>query len=112
MKEKIKELENKYYKTKDELAQILEEYNSYFYSISLCNSSDFYRVFIKENPNWEFAEYASIIRGSSPDYCLKDVRFKVPKYLITKEDFLKEAIKILSPVVGMEDIDDFKRKNK
>lgn len=112
MKEKIKELENKYYKTKDELAEILEEYNSYFYSIDLCNSSDFYRGFIKANSEWGFKKYVTILRGDNSDHCLKDVRLKVPKYLISKDDFIKEAKKIVSPLVGTEDFYYFEIKNK
>ena len=110
--EKIQELNNKYYTTKNLLSRIVEEYNTYFYTIDLCNSSDFYGCFIEVNSEWEFKQYVTILKGDSPEYCLKDVRLKLPKYLISKDDFIKEAKKIVSPLVGMNDFENFEIKNK
>lgn len=92
--------------------ELEKEFNSYFYIINLCNSSDHCKHFIKDNPDWEYRNNITFIRNVPTDGYLENVQLKILKHKISKEDFIKEARKIVSPLVGNQDFDNFERNQK
>lgn len=110
---KLEEIEKEHSKLMNRKDELEEEYNSYFYIINLCNSSDHYKNFIKENPDWKYKDNITFIKNVPySDSYLENVKLKILKHKISKEDFLKEAKKIVSPYVGDYDFVNFERKNK
>jgi hypothetical protein len=86
--------------------QLLNELGSYYWRISLCNSSDSFYEFKKENPDHPLLEYCHVQRPLNSGW-KSDVIIMILRCDISKEDFLAFARLIVSPTVGDDDFNHF-----
>lgn len=94
-------LKQRYYETSNEI-------ESYYYKISLCNSSDSFRHWKVNNPNHEHLDKFTVKRPIF-DGILSDVILRILKCDISREDFISLAKEVVSPLVGNDDFDLFNR---
>ncbi len=84
------------------------EIESYYYKISLCNSSDSFKEWKNNNPNHQHVDKFKTLAPISSG-CLSDVLLRILKCDITREDFIALAKEVVSPKVGNDDFDYFNR---
>ena len=80
----------------------LMERESYYWKISLCNSSDSFNDFKEENPEHPLLQYCHV-KSPLQSGWKSDVLVRILRCDISKEDFLAFARLIVSPHVGEED---------
>jgi hypothetical protein len=87
-------------------AEAIQERESYYWKISLCNSSDSFNDFKEANPNHPLLQYCHVQR---PEHygCLSDVIVRILRCDISKEDFLAFARLVVNPNVGESDFRHF-----
>lgn len=92
-------------------ANAIAERESYYYRISLCNSSDSFTEFKTENPNHPLLQYSHVQRPAQSGW-LSDVLVRILRCDISKEDFLSFARLVVNPNVGEDDFQHFEYKLK
>ena len=92
-------------------ADAITERESYYWKISLCNSSDSFATFKEENPQHPLLQYCHVQRPEHSGY-LSDVLVRILRCDISKEDFLSFARLIVSPSVGETDFQHFEYRLK
>lgn len=89
----------------------ITERESYYWKISLCNSSDSFATFKKENPQHPLLQYCHVQRPIHSGY-LSDVLVRILRCDISKEDFLAFARQAVNPNVGEDDFQHFEDRLK
>ena len=89
----------------------INERESYYWRISLCNSSDSFYEFRKENPEHPLLQYCHVQHPAQSGR-LSDVIVKILRCDISKEDFISFSRKIVNPRVGDDDFNHFEFLNR
>ena len=91
--------------------ELHKEKLTYYWRISLCNSSDSFNEFKEKNPNHPLLDNCKVLRPENSGW-KSDVIITILKCEITREDFIDFAKLIVSPYVGEEDFRNFEWQNK
>lgn len=83
---------------------------TYYWIISLCNSSDSFNEFKEKNPNHPLLDKCKVLRPENSGW-KSDVIIAILKCEISREEFIDFAKLIVSPYVGEEDFRNFEWKN-
>lgn len=90
--------------------KLREEKLTYYWRISLCNSSDSFKEFKEKNPNHPLLDNCNVLRPENSGW-KSDVIISILKCEIEKEKFIDFAKLIVSPCVGEEDFRNFEWQN-